>query len=186
MVNTLIITGSPRPGANSDTIGKFASDILKEEGNNVEIFNVRGKNIHNCIGCSYCKKKGVCKFEDDGWDLIQKIQSADNVLFVTPVYFLSVPGISKIFIDRFYSVFNPEKMFDKPEEEKKLGVVLTFGAVPPEQIKPIIDFISTTFAVVGCSDTKGVLLNNNNDRKAFRTKDNQQEEVKDLLKWLNQ
>jgi multimeric flavodoxin WrbA len=73
--------------------------------------NLADLEIAECNGCNRCKKEGTKKLpcpahDDDMTPLYAKLASADGFLFATPVYYGSVTGIMKVFMDRFLPFYD--------------------------------------------------------------------------------
>ncbi|MBI2850715.1 MAG: flavodoxin family protein [Chloroflexi bacterium] len=51
-------------------------------------------------GWGICRSKGVCIIEDDFASVVDKIKTADIVLFATPVYFADLSESMRSFLDR--------------------------------------------------------------------------------------
>lgn len=101
----LIISSSPRKGGNSDTLcDKFAQGA-KETGNIVEKIFLKDKKINYCTGCGFCNTNdyGGCSQKDDMPEILEKIINSDVIVLATPVYFYTMCGQMKTFIDRFCS-----------------------------------------------------------------------------------
>ena len=100
MKNVVIISSTPRVGGNSEVLAnEFAKGAI-ESGHSVEIIKLREYNLKYCIGCYSCHKTGKCVFNDGMQDLSEKLLKADVIVFATPVYFYSMSGWLKVFIDR--------------------------------------------------------------------------------------
>ena len=109
MKNVVIISSSPRVGGNSETLAKEFYRGAKSAGNEVEIISLRDYNLGYCIGCYACKNNGRC-FQKDGMnDIIEKLLDADVIVLATPVYFYSMSGQLKVFIDRLVSCYTKIK-----------------------------------------------------------------------------
>ena len=72
----------------------------KESGNNVEKIFLASKNIGYCKGCGVCNNTHKCIQNDDMKEILDKMVNADVIVLATPVYFYSVSGQMKCFIDR--------------------------------------------------------------------------------------
>ena len=68
----------------------------------VDMFSGSNVHIEECVGCTQCFMKGKCTLDirDDLSVLRKKIQEADCVILGSPVYFHSVSGNMKKFMDR--------------------------------------------------------------------------------------
>lgn len=100
MKNVLIISSSPRKNGNSDLLCQEFARGATESGNKVEYVRLTEKKINYCIGCYTCTKLGKCFQNDDMNELAQKMEQADVILLATPVYFYSMCGQMKVFLDR--------------------------------------------------------------------------------------
>ncbi len=97
--NILIIEGSPRKGGNSDILTDQLIKGAEESNHNTEKIYLTDYKLNYCLGCYACQK-GPC-VHDDGMDkLIDKMMKAEVIVLATPVYFYSMSGQLKTFIDR--------------------------------------------------------------------------------------
>lgn len=179
MAKYVIISGSPRK-ANSDAIAEFIQEPLYGE---VELFDIKTKEVTFCQADNACKEVDECIIKDDAYDLINKLEECDGGFFIAPVYFGRLPGMVAAVIDRFYSKFNPAKGLDIPNPDKKLGIVLTYGG-GEDDYTPIAEQTAFVFGVLGFGSHKNVLVGDNNDPAGFANKEDQQNAVKDLVNWV--
>lgn len=100
MKRILIISASPRKGGNSDILCDRFAEGAAESGHNVEKIFLAGKNIGYCRGCGACNTTHKCVQKDDMAEIIEKMVMADVIVFATPVYFYTMDGQMKTFIDR--------------------------------------------------------------------------------------
>ncbi len=109
--NVLIITASLRPNSNSDALAAAFADGAKEAGNAVEMVSLKDKTIGFCIGCLSCQKTQKCVLRDDAVALAEKVKNADVVVFASPVYYYSVSGLLKTFLDRCNPLYPSDYKF---------------------------------------------------------------------------
>lgn len=98
----LIISSSPRKGGNSDTLcGKLMEGAISA-GHIVEKIFLRDKKINYCSGCGFCNTNDytACSQKDDAAEIIEKMITADVIVFATPVYFYTMSAQMKTLIDR--------------------------------------------------------------------------------------
>lgn len=103
-IRLLIVSASHRIYGNSRIVARIASRIARDIENasiyEVDLFDYR---IEPCIGCVSDDVK-LCRFpcvvEDDMDKLYRLIMESDGIIFVSPIYWYSVPGPLKNFIDR--------------------------------------------------------------------------------------
>jgi multimeric flavodoxin WrbA len=100
MKNVLIISASPRKNGNSDTLCERFMQGAKESGNSVEKVFLATKNIGYCRGCGVCNNTHKCVQKDDMAEILDKMVNADVIVLATPVYFYTMDGQMKTFIDR--------------------------------------------------------------------------------------
>jgi multimeric flavodoxin WrbA len=184
MKKMIIISGSPRVGANCDTIAEALAKQIVTAGAEAKVFQIRAKKINFCLGCDSCKKTDVCVHQDDAAKLIDSIKNSDGVMFVSPIYFGNIPGTCKTLIDRFYVLFNPAKDLQPPTEDKKLGIVLSFGGGPAEEYAKVAEQVASCFKVAGLTKHKTVLCGQSNNPQKFANNPQYQTEVETLAKWL--
>lgn len=102
------ICSSPRKGGNTDTLLKAALEAAEEtEGITTEAVYLRDYDIAPCRGCYACgseKAAGgdrACLMFSDGMDEIYpKLLSCDGLILASPVYFGTLNGQMKVFMDR--------------------------------------------------------------------------------------
>lgn len=184
MKKYIIINSSPRVGGNSDNITKLAVKEFEQRGDEVAVFNVRDHETKNCIACDTCKTTDVCIHKDDTTELIQKAVTCDGILFVSPIYFGTIPGTLKIVIDRLYVLFNPAKGMAEPSPERKCGIVLTYGSMPDSEVIKAAGIISLSSGVIGLGESKTVLCGQENAKDAFANNKEYQDNVKTLIDWM--
>lgn len=100
----VVITGSPRKNGNSAAMVDAFIQAAEARGNAVTRFDAALKQVGGCRACETCFKTGkACSLDDDFNTVAPAILEADAVVFVTPVYWYSIPAQIKGVIDRLYS-----------------------------------------------------------------------------------
>lgn len=100
MKNVLIISASPRKKGNSDILcDRFAQGAV-ESGHKVEKVFLASENIGYCRGCGVCNSTHKCVQKDNMAGILDKMVMADVIVLATPVYFYTMDGQMKTFIDR--------------------------------------------------------------------------------------
>ena len=79
----------------------------KETGAKVELLKISEMKISPCDGCTTCHKSGECRIKDDMQKVYQKLLAADGIIMGSPVYFWSISGQAKVFMDRTYALRYP-------------------------------------------------------------------------------
>lgn len=111
MKKVIIVTSSPRKGGNSETLAQKFADGAMSAGNSVETIAVRDIGLKFCTGCLYCQTHDKCVLDDGMNGLYTKFQNADIVVFATPVYYYSVSGQLKTFLDRLNPLYPRKNAF---------------------------------------------------------------------------
>ncbi len=105
MKKVMVVSSTPRKGGNSEILAmKFAEGALAA-GNEVQFVAVRDVNLKFCTGCLYCQSHDGCVLDDGMNGLYEKFQGADVLVFATPVYYYSVSGQLKTFLDRLNPLY---------------------------------------------------------------------------------
>lgn len=126
MKKILVISGSPRKGGNSDLLCDEFIKGATEAGNITEKIFISHKNIKYCTGCGICNKTHKCIINDDMQEILSKLVEADVIVLATPVYFYSMDGQMKTFIDRTVPRYSELKNKDfyfivaAADEDKKM------------------------------------------------------------------
>ncbi|MGN0571204.1 MAG: flavodoxin family protein [Candidatus Fimenecus sp.] len=100
MKKVLIISSSPRKGGNSDLLCDRFQAGAERAGHTVEKIFLKDYKIGYCRGCGVCNTTHKCVQADDMAALLDKMVQADVIVLSTPVYFYSMGGQLKTFIDR--------------------------------------------------------------------------------------
>ena len=96
----LVIASSARARGNSDVLAERFAQGARDAGHAVEKIALRDRNINHCRGCGACNATHRCVQKDDMAALLDKLVAADVVALATPVYFYTLNGQMKTFIDR--------------------------------------------------------------------------------------
>jgi len=106
-MKVVAFNGSPRKEGNTYHAIKIVADELKKEGIDTEIIHVGNKSIRGCMACGQCvkNKNEKCVLPgDEVNEWIQKMKEADGIILGSPVYYSSIAGTMKAFLDRAFYV----------------------------------------------------------------------------------
>ena len=97
------LNGSPKTDGNTYlTIQAFFEEVSKE-GFETEILHVGDGQIPGCVACRGCVSTGECAVPNELFkQYSDKILEADGLFLAAPVYFGTLPGQMKSFLDRFF------------------------------------------------------------------------------------
>jgi multimeric flavodoxin WrbA len=124
-MKVLGLCGSPRKEGNTEFLINEALQGAKQEGAQIELYRLAGKNISPCEGCRICNEMGECNIDDDMEELYAKLLEADGIIFGTPVYFYNMTSQMKAVIDRTIAFSRPERSL----ANKVGGVIVTAGSL---------------------------------------------------------
>ncbi|MCQ4636568.1 flavodoxin family protein [Anaerovorax odorimutans] len=101
----IAINGSPRENHNTGTLLKKALEGAASCGAETEFVNLYKLNYKGCVSCFACKLKdgesyGKCAYLDDLLPLLDWVAEADAIILGSPIYFASVTGEMRSFLER--------------------------------------------------------------------------------------
>jgi multimeric flavodoxin WrbA len=114
-IKVLAIMGSPHKGNSLEITQRIEKKLAQHGDVDFEYVHLKDMDLQPCKGCFVCFIKGEdrCPLKDDLKIVRQKMEEADGVIFVTPVYSMHVSYLMKQFIDRLaYNLHRP-RYFDK-------------------------------------------------------------------------
>lgn len=122
------INCSPRKGQTTFYALEQCLNAAREaqSGIETEIIELGGMDIHGCCACGQCKEGLACSIKDDFTKLISQLGAADVKAMVigTPVYFGTMAGQCKAFLDRTVMFRRNGFLF-----RNRVGGVLAVGGV---------------------------------------------------------
>ncbi len=111
MKNVVIINSTYRKGGNSEALAGQFQKGAEEAGHAVRVVNLRDLDLKFCIGCLSCQKTGKCVLSDGVNELLSVVRNADVLVFATPVYYYSMCGQLKTFLDRLNPLYKQSIKF---------------------------------------------------------------------------
>ncbi|MDP1392584.1 flavodoxin family protein [Lysinibacillus capsici] len=168
-----VIYGGNRPDGNVDTLTKLVTQGLMVE----EIY-LKDFLIQPIIDKRHAEE-GFSDVNDDYNSIIDRILPHDILIFSTPIYWYSMTGTMKNFIDRWSQTLrDPDYPDFKALMSSKKAYVIAVGGDEPyikglpmiQQFQYIFDFIGTTFEgyIVGQGNKPGDIVQ---DLKALSAAD---------------
>lgn len=135
---------SPRKQGNTEILVGEVLDGARNEGAEVELFSVSGKDIRPCDGCQTCISTGECHIDDDTQVIYQKLVEADGIIFGTAIYFYAMTAQAKAIMDRTYSLRRPSFRLTN----KVGGIIAVAGGIGlMEAIKDLYFYIAINHMV---------------------------------------
>lgn len=130
MGTVLAVSASPRRQGNSEMLLQSFSQGLQKEGKNVKIIRISDLDFRPCNACEKCATTGECVLRDDMQDIYPLVTSSGAMVIATPIYFGTLSGQLKMFIDRFQCWWFANYKLDNPRvkpEEGRPGFFLCVG-----------------------------------------------------------
>ncbi|MBU3099368.1 MULTISPECIES: flavodoxin family protein [Clostridium] len=108
----LVLNGSPRLNGNTTAMVDAFAEGAREKGHEVNIIPVGQKKIVGCLGCEFCHTRGngQCVQKDDMGEVYKELETADMLVFASPIYFHSITGQLQSALTRFYATGKPRKV----------------------------------------------------------------------------
>ncbi len=128
-LSVMAIMASPRK---TGYTAKLLGSLLREfpKGTNIDIVNLYELNPVPCNACGYCKAGNGCS-KKDLEDFFKKFETADVIVFATPIYFMGVPAPFKALLDRFQRYYEARfrrNMQNPIEKHRKAVLIVTSGS----------------------------------------------------------
>jgi multimeric flavodoxin WrbA len=126
----LVFMGSPRKEGNSAILAQQVVAGAEAAGARVESFFLHDLDIKPCDACDACRDHTVtdCVLDDDMKGIFPKLRQTDGIVIASPIYWFTVSGQTKLFMDRWYALGGPE---GHAFRGKKFGIVLTYADTDP-------------------------------------------------------
>ena len=102
----LILNGSPRAGGNTDALVKAMKNGGESAGHTVKTIEIRRLDIRPCTGCYGCAAGlgDPCVQKDEMKLLYEAFDSAQVLVFASPLYWWHFTAQMKTAIDRLFAV----------------------------------------------------------------------------------
>jgi multimeric flavodoxin WrbA len=122
-MKVLAFNGSPRKKWNTATLLQNALDGAASQGAETELVHLYDLTYTGCTSCFACKLKGgksygKCAVKDELTPVLEKIPDADAIILGSPIYFGTVSGEMRSFMERLlfpYLLYSnpPSTLFPK-------------------------------------------------------------------------
>jgi len=130
-MKVLGILGSPHSDGPSAFLLKVALKAANSIGAEIELISVYDGKIEPCKGCVQDEEpncKFPCIYDDFGKVILEKIYTADGIIFATPIYWFAPSGPMKLLIDRMTCLENMVAYGEPSYMEGKVVGVIAIGA----------------------------------------------------------
>ncbi len=175
-MKVLVVLGSPRKKGNSQAlVEKVLEGVGESKQFETEFVYLHGlKDLNPCMGCGGCEKTGMCVIKDDMIELYEKIDSADLLFLVTPVYFYGPSAQLKIFIDRCQARWSRKYLLKERvrQSDNRKGYLLATAATKgPKVFDACILVAKSYFDTVDIEYGGEFVVRSVDERGAFKSND---------------
>ncbi|MDF1498021.1 MAG: flavodoxin family protein [Patescibacteria group bacterium] len=147
-MRVIAICGSPRSG-NMEFILKRILINAEKKGLDTDFVMLKSKSIEFCNGCLTCDSTGLCNIKDDMQIIYSKLEESDIIIFGSPIYFDSVTGMMKNFIDRLNLFYTTKKLKGKKFASICVG---QSGSASSMKVINYFEYISNELGLVPIGD----------------------------------
>lgn len=104
-MKVMAVNGSPRKRWNTATLLAKALKGAVSQGAETELVHLYDLKFKGCISCFACKTRGgksygKCAVKDELRPILEKIEAADALILGSPIYFGTVTGEMRSFMER--------------------------------------------------------------------------------------
>ena len=111
MKTVTVIKTSHRINSNSSYMADKFIEGLKINNNKINIIDLKNIKLNFCKGCLACQTTKRCIQNDSMNSLLDEISNSDILVFSSPVYYYTVPGQLKTFLDRLNPLYGKDNKF---------------------------------------------------------------------------
>ena len=126
----LLLQGGANKNGNTAKVLEWVNAELIGLGHDVETVYLHSKNLKGCTGCAKCRQTmdaPGCIQKDDMPEIMEKMITAQAVVFSSPLYFWGVNAQLKSVIDRTYSLYATAPEHISLVEGQRQGLLMTGG-----------------------------------------------------------
>ena len=139
-MKVIAINGSPRRGANTDSLLKEALRGAEAVGAETEMIRLYDLTYRGCISCFGCKRKGakLCHYymKDELSPVLEKVLEADVLLLGSPIYEGEITAQMRGFLERLGFITMTYDDYSKVIFEGSIDSAFFFTMNAPEEYLP--------------------------------------------------
>lgn len=128
-MKAVCIVGSARSNGSSNYLIDTIINGMAENGIETKKYCISEMNIQYCLGCKKCYVDGKCVQNDDVYQIVYDMLSADYIVIAAPSYWADVPGQLKVFFDRNtpFGDTNPNRVLKAEKKIKGIAIAIRAG-----------------------------------------------------------
>jgi len=167
-LKVLGILGSPCLNGNTAELLDAVLEGAREEGAQVERFDLVRMKINACMECGGCDSGSSCvQARDDMLLVYDKIRSVDAIVLASPIFFMGVTAQMKAMIDRCQCFWVERFVLGRRAYEGKRrpkGLFVSCAGGPKDLVfEPAIHVVKAFFSAIDYEYSGEVLLRNTDD-----------------------
>ncbi len=140
----LALNGSPRKGGNTDLLIDQVFAGARQKGHECQKLALYSYKILSCVDCRHCKQGDhVCPIKDDMPQLLHLMETADVLVFGTPIYWYGPTAKMKLLIDRLRPFIVTRGLAGKK------GAIIVPSEEGPSICGPIVKMFEMSFQYLG-------------------------------------
>jgi len=142
-MEVVAFNGSPRKKWNTAMLLEKALEGAASQGAKTELIHLYELNFTGCVSCFACKtiggkSYGRCAVKDGLTPILEKVEEVDALILGSPIYFGTVTGEMKSFMERLLFPYLAYTVPPEPIFPKKINTGFIYTMNAPEG--PIRDF----------------------------------------------
>lgn len=153
----LVIKGSSRKESFTNRLWQEAVEELSDT--ETTVFDACSEEFSFCNGCNYCENNGKCVHRDLD-DFYNAFETADAIVFASPVYNGGFSAPMKALIDRFqvyYTSFYKNNKVQPIKKHRKCILLTAAGRKGEEALKYMKKNLKCAFSILNAELTGSVL-----------------------------
>ena len=136
----IAINGSARKDMNTAKLLEKAMEGAQSEGAEVELFHLYDYTFKGCVSCLRCKRKdedlgGLCAYKDSITPLLEKCLEADAIIIGSPIYYDSLDGQMRCFLERLMFPLDPYSVDEQGRRKRYSPVTPTSSRIIPAMMR---------------------------------------------------
>jgi len=167
-MKVLGILGSPCLNGNTANLLDAVLEGAREEGADVERFDLVRMRINACMECRGCDAGASCvQARDDMVLVYDKIRSVDAIILASPIFFMGVTAQMKAMIDRCQCYWVERFVMGRRAYEGKRrpkGLFVSCAGGPKDLVfEPAIHVVKAFFSAIDYEYSGEILLGHTDD-----------------------
>lgn len=148
--------GSPRPRGYSSLLVQRILEGARSKGMETVTYNLNGDGVRGCQGCFRCRSCYGCAQQDSLQGMYEDIRTSDGIIMGTPIYFGTVSGQTKLWLDRLYPMYGEN--FIPRHPGKKIVTVYAQANSDPASFAAAIENTDSFFTGMGWHIQDSILV----------------------------